>query len=83
MAYIWLFSVTVLKKVKVKLCVYITPFPDEYAQRGHPNIQPSTRPVNEPGISGLGGGDLTAAPTPPILESFIESDGSEDNSAVT
>ena len=35
-------------------------------KEGHPNIQPSTRPGIEPGTSGLGGRDLTTAPTPPL-----------------
>ena len=35
-------------------------------KEGHPNIQPSTRLVIEPGISGQGGRDLTIAPTSPL-----------------
>ena len=39
-------------------------------KEGQPNIQRSTRPGVEPGISGLGGRDLTTAPTLP-LEQYI------------
>ena len=37
-------------------------------KEGQPNIQPLTRPGIEPGTaSGLGGKDLTTAPTPPLF----------------
>ena len=41
-------------------------------KEGHPNIQPSTRPGIKPGTSGLGGRDLTTAPTPPLYNTRKE-----------
>ena len=35
-------------------------------KEGHSNNQPSIRPGIDPGTSGLGGRDLTTAPTPPL-----------------